>query len=100
MWPSLMAVVERAEREVVVELGVPLGRDVSEEREEVGRGLETGCRQSGRRTYGPMSEGVAGSEGGGGRLMRVGAAMIGKSSGSSPLVVVMIAVEEVEGDGG
>jgi hypothetical protein len=24
-WPSLIAVVERAEREVVVELGVPLG---------------------------------------------------------------------------
>jgi hypothetical protein len=29
-WPSLMAVVERAERDVVVELGVPLeGRRVS-----------------------------------------------------------------------
>src|SRR3954470_19262934 len=26
-WPSLMAVVERAEREVVVLVGVPLGKD-------------------------------------------------------------------------
>lgn len=42
MWPSLMAVVERAEREVVVEVGVP--------------GIS----------------GVSGLEGPGGRLMRVG----------------------------
>lgn len=42
-WPSLIAVVERAEREVVVELGVP-----------------------------GVSDGVSLAEGGGGRFMRVG----------------------------
>jgi hypothetical protein len=43
-----MAVVDRAERDVVVELGVP----------------------------GPISDGVTGSEGGGGRLIRVGVVIL------------------------
>lgn len=58
-----MAVVDKAEREVVAELGVPLSsrcQSIS----------QTG--KSGRRSYGPISDGVTGSEGGGGRLIKVG----------------------------
>lgn len=61
LWPSLMAVVERAEREVVVEVGVPL----SESQGVISRG----GRGKGD-TYG--ISGVSGLEGPGGRLMRVG----------------------------
>ena len=76
-WPSFMAVVERAEREVVPELGVPL--DLGE-RGKWGGLVVWGARESGvkrreRDTYGPMSEGVTGSEGGGGRLINVEVAM-------------------------
>lgn len=57
--------------EVVVELGVPLGRGVS-----TGFGVLDGCEGGGFGvglvTHG-MSEGVTGSDGGGGRSIRVGA---------------------------
>ena len=35
-------------------------------------GLDWRAKEEGVETYGPMSEGVTGSDGGGGRLMRVG----------------------------
>lgn len=59
-----MAVVERAEREVVPELGVPL----------MMLGYIVGYVGRWEWTYGPMSDGVTGSEGGG-RLARVGVVM-------------------------
>jgi hypothetical protein len=74
VWPSLIAVVERAEREVVVELGVPLCLYDSVSSNLTKRW--TSCviyRILGRENYGPISEGVPGSEGGGGRLIKVGA---------------------------
>jgi hypothetical protein len=58
-----MATVESSDMDVMVEFGVPL-RDLYGQ---LGRGLKGAGR-----TYG-MSEGVTGSEGGGGRLIKVGA---------------------------
>lgn len=54
-----MAVVERADN---VEFGVPL----------VMTSASAGPRYRNRRTNGPSSEGVVGSEGGGGKLISVG----------------------------
>lgn len=77
LWPSFMAVVERAEREVVVLVGVPLVGDVSLA-EVLGRVGE-------RREKGPAARASAGTRGGthgmsgvsgvgdaSGRLMRMG----------------------------
>lgn len=51
-----MAVVDRADSDVVPELGVPLSMSVS----------WISCGQTGRGiTYGPISDGVTDSEGGG-----------------------------------
>lgn len=60
-----MAVVESAER---VELGVPLAIDVRFSR-------VVDRQKNAEATDGPGSDGVAGSEGGGGRLMSVGVAI-------------------------
>lgn len=58
-----MAVVDRADSDVVPELGVPLSMSVS----------WISCGQTSRGiTYGPISDGVTDSEGGGGKLIRVG----------------------------
>lgn len=63
-----MAVVDKAEREVVVELGVPLSSSRCQSISQTGR--------SGRWSYGPISDGVTGSEGGGGRLIKVGVVIL------------------------
>lgn len=65
----MIAVVDKADKEVVPEFGVPLSpchQDVS---------LPIQHRNQG--SYGPMSDGVTGSEGGGGRLISVGVVMMG-----------------------
>jgi hypothetical protein len=62
---SFIATVDKALKEVVVELGVPLY--------ESELGILAGKLW---RSYGPMSEGVTGSDGGGGRLIRVGVVIL------------------------
>lgn len=60
-----MATVESSDIVVVVEFGVPLSAMLALISQSSCLGM--------RVTYGPMSEGVIGSAGGGGRLIRVGA---------------------------
>jgi hypothetical protein len=69
-----MAVVDRAERDVVVELGVPLEKRLAccPKPDEVPR---EGSYES-RDAYGPTSDGVPGLEDGGGRLIKVGADIV------------------------
>lgn len=66
-WPSLMAVVDRADSEVVVLVGVPLEEACTGQ----WVGAEAGLRRDGEGTHG-ISDGVSGLEPGGGRLMKVG----------------------------
>lgn len=64
-----MAVVDSADSDVVPEFGVPL------ECPDTISSLfpdSLQCKQGTRISYGPISDGVTGSDGGGGRLMRVG----------------------------
>lgn len=63
-----MAVIESVEREVWVLLGVPLPiKDTL-----VSTGVQLKRIRGIGAAHGPMSDGVQGSEGGGGRLMSVG----------------------------
>ena len=66
-----MAVVDRAESEVVPELGVPLFATSPQCQSTIS---PRGTRN--QRSYGPMSDGVTGSEGGGGRLISVGVVIV------------------------
>lgn len=72
-----MAVVERAESDVVPELGVPLNSPVISQ---VNSLLHVTCRhrEDGviESSYGPISDGVTGSDGGGGKLISVGVVMM------------------------
>lgn len=61
-----MAVVDKADR---VEFGVPLARSVNVE-----------LRSRNKKTHGPSSDGVTGSEGGGGKLIKVGVVMMDQVS--------------------
>ena len=71
-----MAVVERADREVVPEFGVPLPSPMSATIFANSAVSFLGSRPS-TTTYGPMSDGVTGSAGGGGRLIKVGVVILG-----------------------
>ena len=73
-----MATVESSDMDVVAELGVPLVTIVSKMRLKRKSAVEGA-------TYG-MSEGVTGSEGGGGRLMRVGADIATKRQKSKLMI--------------
>lgn len=82
-----MAVVERAEREVVVLVGVPLVKTRDEWVSKADR--PSGLQQQsvgGRETYG-ISDGVSGFEGAGGRLMKVGCDVCDVCSGCCAMVV-------------
>lgn len=74
-----MAVVDSADREVVPELGVPLNHrhTVPKVSQPVPSQIET---RRGWRAYGPISDGVTGSEGGGGRLISVGVVIVASRS--------------------
>lgn len=63
-WPSLMAVVERTDREVVVLFGVPLDRS----RQSLASNVHILCSGG---THG-ISDGVSGADGGSGMSIRVG----------------------------
>jgi hypothetical protein len=67
-----MAVVDKADREVVPEFGVPLRNEKSISVHVSLQVVETLEGALGP-THGPRSDGVTGSDGGGGRLMSVGA---------------------------
>lgn len=75
-----MAVVDKADREVVPELGVLLL--IITPKVSLPLFLPCNIERHGRQeiggSYGPISDGVTGSEGGGGRLISVGVVIVGE----------------------
>jgi hypothetical protein len=71
-----MAVVDRADSDAVPELGLPLNPHPSPK--SVNRFSINLHADGDKRSYGPISDGVGGSDGEGGKLMIVGVVMLGK----------------------